>query len=75
MTAQEAESLKVGDRVQLGARTGIVEFVVSDVFVVKWDERRDSDVYTREAFEKQFIPSNPTIDRLSSARFGGIRVV
>jgi hypothetical protein len=36
MTAQEAEDLKIGDRVQLGARIGIVEFVVSDVFVVKW---------------------------------------
>jgi hypothetical protein len=59
MTAQKAESLNVGDRVQLGTRTGIVEFVVSDVFVVKWDGRRDSDAYTREAFEKQFIPCNP----------------
>jgi hypothetical protein len=54
MTAQEAERLKVGDRVQLGARTGIVEFVVSDVCVVKWDGRRDSAAYTREALEKQF---------------------
>ena len=59
MTAQEAESLRVGDRVRLGARTGIIEFVVLDVFVVKWDWRKDSDAYTREAFEKQFIPYNP----------------
>jgi hypothetical protein len=59
MTAQEAESLRVGDRVRSGARTGIVEFVVSDVFLVKWDGRRDSDAYTRKAFEKQFIPYNP----------------
>jgi hypothetical protein len=43
MTAQEAEGLKIGDRVQLGARTGIVEFIAADVFVVKWDDRRDCD--------------------------------
>jgi hypothetical protein len=43
MTAQEADSLKVGDRVQTGTRTGVVEFVVSDVFLVKWDGGRDSD--------------------------------
>jgi hypothetical protein len=59
MTTQEAEGVKVGDRVRSGARTGIIEFVVSDVFLVKWDRTRDSDAYTREAFEKQFIPHNP----------------
>jgi hypothetical protein len=59
MTAQEADSLQVGDRVQAGSRTGIIEFVVSNVFLVKWDGRRDSDTYTRDAFEKQFIPCNP----------------
>jgi hypothetical protein len=59
MTAQEVDSLKVGDRVQAGTRTGVIEFVVSDVFLVKWDGRRESDAYTREAFEKQFVPCNP----------------
>jgi hypothetical protein len=59
MTAQEVDSLQVGDRVQLGTRIGIVEFIVSNVFLVKWDGRRDSDAYTRDAFEKQFIPCNP----------------
>jgi hypothetical protein len=53
MTAQEAGSLNVGDRVQAGTRTGVVEFVVSDVFLVKWDGQRDFDAYTREALEKQ----------------------
>jgi len=76
MTAQEAESVKVGDRVQLGVRTGIVEFVVSDVFLVKWDGRRDSDkwdgrrdsdAYTREAFEKTFIPYNPRGEAMTAA--------
>jgi hypothetical protein len=67
MTAQEAESVKVGDRVQLGVRTGIVEFVVSDVFLVKWDGRRDSDAYTREAFEKTFIPYNPKGEAMTAA--------
>jgi hypothetical protein len=59
MTAQEAEGLKIGDRVQLGARIGFVEFVVSDVFVIKRDVSRDSDAYTREAFVKQFVPYDP----------------
>jgi hypothetical protein len=58
MTAQEAQGLKIGDRVQLGTRTGIVDFVGSDVFIVKWDGTRDSDAYTREAFEKQFVLYN-----------------
>jgi hypothetical protein len=66
MTAQEADSLKVGDRVQTGTRTGVVEFVVSDVFLVKWDGRRDSDAYTREAFEKQFVPCSPKARSLSA---------
>jgi hypothetical protein len=59
MTAQEADSLKVGDRVQTGTRTGVVEFVVLDVLLVKWDGRRDSDAYTREAFERQFVRCSP----------------
>jgi hypothetical protein len=66
MTAQEADSLKVGDRVQTGTRTGVVEFVVSDVFLVKWDGRRDSSAYTREAFEKQFVPCSPKASSLSA---------
>jgi hypothetical protein len=59
MTDQKAKCAKVGDRVRSGARTGIVEFVVSDVFVIKWDGRKDSAAFTREAFEKQFVPHNP----------------
>jgi hypothetical protein len=66
MTAQEVASLKIGDRVQTGTRTGVVEFVVSDVFLVRWDGRRDSDAYTREAFEKQFVPCNPKASSLSA---------
>jgi hypothetical protein len=67
MTAQEAEDLKIGDRVQLGARVGIVEFVVSDVLVVKWDGRRDSDAYTREAIVKQFVPYDPKGEAMTAA--------
>jgi hypothetical protein len=63
--------VKVGDRVQSGARTGIVEFVVSDVFVVKWDGRRDSAAYTRQAFEKQFIPYNPKGEGMTAATPAG----
>jgi hypothetical protein len=59
MTVQEADSLQVGDRVRAGTRTAVVEFVVSNVFLVKWDGRKDSDAYTRDAFEKQFTPCNP----------------
>jgi hypothetical protein len=59
MPSQEADSLKIGDRVQTGARTGVVEFVVSDVFLVKWDGGRDSDAYTCGAFAKQFVPCRP----------------
>jgi hypothetical protein len=59
MTAQEAEGLKIGDRVQSGSRTGIVEFFVSDVFVIKWDGRRAFDAYTRDAFVNQFVPYDP----------------
>jgi hypothetical protein len=66
MTAQEADSLKVGDRVQTGTRTGVVEFVVSDVFLVKWDGRREIDAYTREAFEKQFVSCSPRGSGLSA---------
>jgi hypothetical protein len=57
MTAQEAEDLKIGDRVQLGARIGIVE----------WDGRRDSDAYTREAFVKQFVPYDPKGEAMTAA--------
>jgi hypothetical protein len=67
MTAQEAERLKIGDRVQSGTSTGIVEFVVSNVFVVKWDGRRDSDAFTRKAFEKQFVLYNPRREAMAAA--------
>jgi hypothetical protein len=70
MTAQEAERLKIGDRVRLGTRTGIVEFVVSNVFVVKWDGRRDSDAYTREALEKQFLLCNPRGEAMTASSAG-----
>jgi hypothetical protein len=73
MTAQEAKGLKIGDRVQLGARTGIVEFIAADVFVVKWDDRRDCDAYTREAFEKQFVPINPNGEAMTVATPAGAR--
>jgi hypothetical protein len=66
MTAQEAASLKIGDRVQAGARTGVIEFVVLDVFVVKWDGRREIEAYTREAFEKQFLPCSPKESSVSA---------
>jgi hypothetical protein len=59
MTAQEADSLKVGDRVQAGTRIGVIEFAAANVFLVKWEGRRDYDAYTREAFEKQFVPCRP----------------
>jgi hypothetical protein len=68
MTSQKAEGVRVGDRVQLGGRTGIVEFVVSDVFMVKWDGGRDSDAYTREAFEKRFITYDPKEEIITTAR-------
>jgi hypothetical protein len=66
MTAQEAASLKIGDRVQAGTRTGVIEFVVSNVFLVKWDGRREIDAYTREAFAKQFTPCSPKASSLSA---------
>jgi hypothetical protein len=66
MTAQEVASLKIGDRVQAGTRTGILEFVASNVFVVKWDGRRDSDAYTRDAFEKQFARCSSSGSSLAS---------
>jgi hypothetical protein len=40
---------------------------VSDVFVVKWDGRRDSDAYTREAFVKQFVPYDPKGEAMTAA--------
>jgi hypothetical protein len=59
MTAR-AQSLEIGDRVKLGDRTGIIEFIVSDIFIIKWDWRKDSAAYTRDAVEKQFSRYNPT---------------
>ena len=59
MTAQEAGRLKVGDRVQAGTRIGVIEFAAANVFLVRWEGRRNSDAYTREAFEKQFVPCSP----------------
>jgi hypothetical protein len=53
MTAH-AKSLVVGDRVKLGDRTGIIELIVSDIFIIKWDWRKDCGAYTRDAVEKQF---------------------
>jgi hypothetical protein len=49
------------------ARAGpaaVVEFVVSDVLLVKQDGGRDSDAYTREAFAKQFVPCRPNASGL-----------
>jgi hypothetical protein len=62
VTGQETRSLKVGDRVQWGTRTGIIELNLLDVLVVKWDGRGDAEAYTREAAEKQFIRDNPKED-------------
>jgi hypothetical protein len=56
MAAEEIDNLKIGDRVQAGTRIGILEFMMSSLFLVKWDGGRDSDAYTREAFEKRFVP-------------------
>jgi hypothetical protein len=58
MTAR-AKSLEVGDRVRLGDRTGIIELIVSDIFIIKWDWRKDYGAYTRDAVEKQFSHYNP----------------
>jgi hypothetical protein len=58
MTAH-AKSLEVGDRVKLGDRTGIIELIVSDIFIIKWDWRKDCSAYTRDAVEKQFCRYNP----------------
>jgi hypothetical protein len=66
MTAQEAANLKIGDRVKAGTRTGVIDFVVSDVFLIKWDGRREIDAYTREAFEKQFLPCGSKGSSLSA---------
>jgi len=54
-----AESFKVGDRVKLGTRTGVIELFVSDAFVIKWDGRRDFEAYTRDAVVKQFARCGP----------------
>jgi hypothetical protein len=58
MTAH-AKSLEVGDRVKLGDRTGIIEIIVSDIFIIKWDWRKDCGAYTRDAVEKQFSHYRP----------------
>jgi hypothetical protein len=58
MTAR-AKSLDVGDRVKLGDRTGIIELIVSDIFIIKWDWRKDCGAYTRDAVEKQFSHHSP----------------
>jgi hypothetical protein len=58
MTAH-AESLDVGDRVKLGDRTGVIELIVSDIFIIKWDWRQDCGAYTRDAVEKQFSRYSP----------------
>jgi hypothetical protein len=63
----QAAGVKIGDRVQSGARTGVVEFVVSDVILVKWDGRRDPDAYTRDAFERQFTAYNPKAEVTTAA--------
>jgi hypothetical protein len=54
MMTAHAESLEVGDQVKLGDRTGIVELIVSDVFIIKWDWRKDYGACTRDAVAKQF---------------------
>jgi hypothetical protein len=54
-----AKSLEIGDQVKLGDRTGIVELIVSDVFFIKWDWRKDYGAFTRDAVEKQFSRHNP----------------
>ena len=59
MTAR-AQSLEVGDRVKLGDRTGIIELIVSDIFIIKWDWRKDSGAYTRDAVEKRFSRHDPS---------------
>jgi hypothetical protein len=58
MTAR-VKSLDVGDRVKLGDRTGIIELIVSDIFIIKWDWRQDCGAYTRDAVEKQFSRHDP----------------
>ncbi len=58
MTAR-AKGLDVGDRVKLGDLTGIIELIVSDVFIIKWDWRKDCEAYSRDAVEKQFSHYNP----------------
>ena len=57
MTA--AERFRVGDRVQLGTRTGVIQLFVSDAFVIKWDGRRESEAYTSDAVAKQFTRCGP----------------
>jgi hypothetical protein len=49
-----AERFRIGDRVQLGTRTGVIQLFVSDAFVIMWDGRRHAEVYTSDAVAKQF---------------------
>jgi hypothetical protein len=60
VTAQEPLSLKVGDRVRSGDRTGAIDLIVSGIFIIKWEGRNDCGAYTREAVEKQFTRCGPT---------------
>jgi hypothetical protein len=53
MTAH-TESLEAGDRVKLRDRTGVIELIVSDIFIIKWDWRKDCGAYTRDAVENEF---------------------
>jgi hypothetical protein len=57
------KSLEVGDRVKLGKRTGIIELIVADVFIIKWDWKKDCGAYTRDAIEKQFSRHNPGLQQ------------
>jgi hypothetical protein len=66
MTA--TERFKVGDRVQLGNRTGVIQLFVSDAFVIKWDGLRDAEAFTRDAVTKQFTRCGPTPTPTSARR-------
>jgi hypothetical protein len=54
MTAH-TESLEAGDRVKLENRTGVIELIISDIFIIKWDWRKDCGAYTRDAVEKRSL--------------------
>lgn len=63
-----AERFRVGDRVQLGAQTGVIQLFVSDAFVIKWDGRRDAEAYTSDAVVKQFTRCRPAVTSTSTRR-------